>query len=153
MKEAEKVTTQSGVLHNSHSRRPTGFGWWWETGSAFLTTACTMIIVTILFLMDGKPVTEWKFRFIQPNSAVAVFSTIAKSSLLFPLAECMGQLKWAYFETPRPVSRLEYFDAASRGPWGAAKLLWEIKGRALLASLGAIVTLLLLTFEPFAQQV
>jgi hypothetical protein len=87
------------------------------------------------------------------NSLVAIFSTIAKSSLLFPLAECMGQLKWAYFEKPRSATYLQSFDSASRGPWGAVQLLWQVKGRAVLASVGAFVTVLLLAFEPFAQQV
>lgn len=48
---------------------------------------------------------------------------------------------------------MEVFDEASRGPWGSLKFLWETKGTATLPSLGAFVTILLLAFEPFAQQV
>ncbi|KAF2875202.1 hypothetical protein BDV95DRAFT_459597, partial [Massariosphaeria phaeospora] len=52
-------------------------------------------------------------------SLVVVFSTIVKTALLFLLAECLGQLKWMYFEKrPRTLNNLEIFDGASRGPWG-----------------------------------
>jgi hypothetical protein len=157
--ENEPATKEGG--NNSYSKRPRNsylkrfghFGWWWEIGSALFTIACTALIIAILFSMDGKPIEKWKFRSIQPNSLVAIFSTLAKSSLLFPIAECMGQLKWSYFKEPGPVSQLQRFDTASRGPWGAALLLWHVRGRAFLASLGAVVTVLLLAFEPFAQQV
>ena len=57
------------------------------------------LILAILFTMDGKPMRDWKLP-IQPNSLIAVSSTIAKSALLVPLAECIGQLKWIYFHTP-----------------------------------------------------
>jgi hypothetical protein len=132
-------------------------GWWWELGSACVATICTALIVAILVDMDGKPLANWRFHtnLIQPNSLVAVFSTLAKSSLLYPIAECLGQLKWSYFEkrSSGTLNQLQHFDWASRGPWGAARLLWDVKWRAVLASLGAIVTVLLLAFEPFAQQV
>lgn len=144
--------SQQHEVHRTVLQRVIHFGWWWETGSAILAVVCTALIVAILFAMDGKSVNDWKIM-IQPNSLVAVFSTIAKSSLLFPLAECMGQLKWAYFERPRKVSEMQIFDMASRGPWGSLQLLWTTKGRAMLASLGAVVTILMLAFEPFAQQV
>ena len=49
---------------------------------------------------------------------------------------------------------MQSFDNASGGPWGSAVLLCEIKGRvAWLASAGASLTILLLAFEPFTQQV
>lgn len=129
-------------------------GWWWEVASTFLAITCTSLIVAILFSMDGKSIENWRLP-IQPNSLVAVFSTIAKSALLYPLAECIGQLKWEYFDTTRakPLSQLYAFDIASRGPWGAFKFTWSTRGRALLASMGAAITVLMLAFEPFTQQV
>ncbi|KAH7113907.1 hypothetical protein B0J11DRAFT_585100 [Dendryphion nanum] len=92
---------------------------------------------------------------IQPNSLVAILSTIAKSSVLIPLAECIGQLKWTYFERPAAtrLDHMQAFDEASRGPWGAMIFLWKIRGTAALASGGAFITILMLGFEPFTQQV
>ncbi|KAH6852919.1 hypothetical protein BKA58DRAFT_444724 [Alternaria rosae] len=106
--------------------------------------------------MDGKPMIDWKLP-IQPNSLIAVFSTIAKSALPVPLAECIGQLKWIYFHTPqsKPVNRLYDFDVATRGPCGAFTFRYKLRLRksAALASFGAVLTILSLGFEPFTQQV
>jgi hypothetical protein len=84
-----------------------------------------------------------------------VFSTISKSSLLYPLAECIGQLQWECFDTARPraLSELHAFDAASRGPWGAFQSIWLTRGRAILATIGSLIMVLMLPFEPFAQQI
>jgi hypothetical protein len=48
---------------------------------------------------------------------------------------------------------MQIFDGASRGPWGAFVFLWRARGTALLATLGAIITILMLGFEPFTQQI
>jgi hypothetical protein len=46
----------------------------------------------------------------------------------------------------------DIFDKASRGPWGAALLLYRTKGRSL-AALGALLIVLLLAIDSFFQQV
>jgi hypothetical protein len=128
-------------------------GWWWEVGSLFLTITCMVLTTAIFMLMDNKPLRTWRLP-IEPNALIAVFSTITKTTLLFPLSECIGQLKWGYFTQPRQLSKMHAFDIASRGPWGATLFLWETNGIAApLASIGAAVTILLLAFEPFMQQV
>jgi hypothetical protein len=43
-------------------------------------------------------------------------------------------------------------DAASRGPLGSATLLFTLRARPL-ASLGAVITILALAFDPFIQQI
>ncbi|KAH7355650.1 hypothetical protein BKA66DRAFT_553649 [Pyrenochaeta sp. MPI-SDFR-AT-0127] len=128
------------------------FDWWWEVGALVVATINIIAIITVLVHANGKPILDWHVP-IQPASLVAIFSTIAKSSLLVPLAACLSQLKWSYFEKPQTLSHMQDFEDASRGPWGAMMLLWKVKGTALLASVGALVTLLMLAFEPSAQQV
>ncbi|KAH7116104.1 hypothetical protein B0J11DRAFT_584137 [Dendryphion nanum] len=142
-----------------NSRRPTRLfavlsNWGWELASMLLSVSCMAAIVGILFSIQGKRLEDWKLP-IQPNSCVAVFSTVAKSALLYPIAECIGQLKWSYFETVRGLYQMQTFDEASRGPWGSAKLCWHVgrRGRAVLATVAALVTVLVFLFEPFAQQV
>jgi hypothetical protein len=100
----------------------TSLGWWWEAGAMLLAIGCISSIVAILFYMDGKPLLDWKMP-IQPNSLVAIFSTVGKSALLCAVSEGLGQLKWLYFEEPRALSQMENFDQASRGPWGAFTFL------------------------------
>jgi len=135
-------------------RRPTPrLIWWWELGAVLISFICMSLVVTILFRMDGKPLRTWTLP-IQPNSLVAVFSTITKSALLVSIAECLGQLKWDYFQDrPRSVQHMQTFDEASRGPWGALVLLYKMRGRAVLAAFASMVTILMLAFEPFAQQI
>lgn len=41
----------------------------------------------------------------------------------------IGQLKWNWFGQTRPLRDIEKFDEATRGPVGAFKLLWTVKGR------------------------
>ncbi|KAF1969815.1 hypothetical protein BU23DRAFT_476045 [Bimuria novae-zelandiae CBS 107.79] len=105
--------------------------------------------------MDGKPLGHWKLP-IQPNSLIAVFSTVGKTGLLVPLSECIVQLKWVYFHSnkAKPLRRMHVFDAASRGPWGSFTFLLNIRLllTAWLAYLGAITVVLRLAYEPFTQQ-
>lgn len=126
--------------------------WWWELGSILLAIVCTVLTMSVLLYMDGRRLTDWKLK-ISPNTVVSALSTLSKSALLYPVAECLGQLKWMYFEKPRPLDRIQALDAASRGPWGATVSLWKAGSTAKLASVGAIVTIVMLAFEPFTQQV
>lgn len=153
---SEKLVKRSSYQKWSQIAMKPRFGWWWEAGGLLLASICMSLIIAILSYMDQKPLIDWKLP-IQPNSLVAVFSTIAKSALLVPIADCLGQLKWVYFESvnARNLSQIQVFDEASRGPWGAFVFLSKLRRRSipLLASLAAITTILLLAFEPFAQQV
>jgi hypothetical protein len=132
----------------SHLRR---IGWWWEAGGVILSLVCTCFIVAILYHANNKPQKQWAIP-IKPNSLVAVFSTVAKSALLIPVTECLSQLKWLYLREPRTLSQFQAFDDASRGPWGAALLLWKTRSTAKLANVGAIIVIISLAYEPFTQQ-
>jgi hypothetical protein len=144
-----KVITKDAKMLLLH--RVFGFDWWWESGAVLVAIASASAIVGILIRIDGRSIASWPYS-IQPASLVAVFSSIAKSTLLVPVAVCLGQLKWSYFEKSRELAHMQVFDDASRGPWGALVLLWKTRGIAWLASIGALVTVLLMGFEPFSQQ-
>ncbi len=102
--------------------------------------------------MSNKPLSHWKIP-IAPNSLIAIFSTIAKSALIYPISECIGQLKWHYFEKSRMLQDIEEFDRATRGPWGAATFITRQCRYASFTTLGALIIILMLAFEPFTQQV
>ncbi|OJJ34564.1 hypothetical protein ASPWEDRAFT_42551 [Aspergillus wentii DTO 134E9] len=72
--------------------------------------------------------------------------------MIFVVAECIGQLKWVWFQKKRQLQGIQNVDDASRGPWGSLTILFQRPGRSLI-SLGAIVTILALAFEPFMQQI
>jgi hypothetical protein len=96
--------------------------------------------------------TRWK-AIAQPNTVVSALSTLAKSSMLMAVGQGLGQLKWQYFQRPRRLMDFEVFEGASRGPWGALELLYYIHWHALGGSVGAIITVLAIFMDPFAQQV
>ncbi|KAF2682598.1 hypothetical protein K458DRAFT_341263, partial [Lentithecium fluviatile CBS 122367] len=107
--------------------------------------------------MSDQPLAVWKWG-IQPNTVIVILITISKSAQLVPIVECLGQLKWVHFEgEPRALSHMETFNNAARGPWGSLKLLLQLGLRErfppCLASLGATLTIFLLAFEPFTQQI
>lgn len=132
-------------------RRIFRLSWWWEAGGVALSVIFTCLIAAILISTDDKSLASWSLS-IQPNSLIAVFSTLAKTALLVPVTECISQLKWNHFENPKRLSQLQVFDDASRGPWGALILLLKARMTSM-ASLGALITIIALAFEPFAQQV
>lgn len=128
------------------------YAWRWECTSTFFALVQVALIIALFIYIDGNPIEQWSYSLFQPSALVAIFSNIIKALLFFPSAECIGQLKWVHFEKSRPLSRLKLFDDASRAPWGAVLLLRELKSCDMLAVLGAVVIVLLFTFEPFAQR-
>ena len=86
------------------------------------------------------------------SALIAIFSGLAKSGLLLPTAEALGQLKWAWFMKKRKLIDFEVMDSASRGPVGSLMLLCRTKG-VTLASIGAAIILLSLPLNLFFQQI
>ncbi|KAF1829524.1 hypothetical protein BDW02DRAFT_509709 [Decorospora gaudefroyi] len=82
----------------------------------------------------------------------SLLGKVASAALIVPTSEALGQLKWNWFHDSRAMCDFEIFDKASRGPWGAALLLFRTKGRSL-AALGALLIVLLLAIDSFFQQV
>ena len=80
--------------------------------------------------------------------------TLCRITLAFFIAEVIGQLKWVFFEQrPHQLSDFETFDKATRGACGATCFVWKLNRRALVASFGAILAVLVLAMDPFSQQV
>lgn len=77
---------------------------------------------------DGKPMPQWRLG-VSINAFISIFSGFAKSALLLPTAEALGQLKWDWFKKDeRKMMDFEVLDSASRGPWGSMVLLARTKG-------------------------
>lgn len=110
------------------------------------------LIVAVLISIRDKPLADWSLT-ISPNAVVSVLTTVGKASMMLPVAESISQLKWLYFDRPRKLRDLQDFDDASRGPWGSFTFLLNTRGRAIVASIGALITIIGLGFEPSAQQI
>ena len=127
--------------------------WWWDIGAALLSVVSMCLIMAVLFIVANKPLDNWK-QPIQPNSLIAVFTTIGHTAMMVPVASCVSQLKWHHFQRrPQKLSHIQLFEEASRGPWGAFILLIGVRSRALLAWSFAIITIIALGIEPSAQQI
>jgi hypothetical protein len=116
-------------------RKRTPDYWHWEWVAivvSFLAIAATSVVLVIF---DGKPIPAWSWTStgISVNAILSLLSTLSRASLLIPIDECMGQLMWLWFASrERRLADLELFNQASRGPLGAAKLLWKQKGMCVL---------------------
>ncbi|KAF4629081.1 hypothetical protein G7Y89_g9069 [Cudoniella acicularis] len=55
------------------------------------------------------------------------------------------------FTNGQPLHDFESFDSASRGPWPSFLLIWKTRASHLV-SLGALLTIVNLAFQPFVQQ-
>lgn len=130
-------------------------GWWlWEIGGAALSIGCMIAILVIIPYLHNQPLENWRLM-IAPNTMISTLITISKTSMLLSVAAGMGQLKWQHFHRhTRPISELDIYDEASRGPWGALVFMFisPFHWRDMVAILGAFVMLSSLTMEPLAQQ-
>ncbi|KAH8199619.1 hypothetical protein TruAng_006212 [Truncatella angustata] len=128
--------------------------WWWELGSALLSLVCISLVIAILVSAGNKSLESWPLA-IQPNSLISVLTTVGKSAMVVVITSCISQLKWRYFQTQsHPLSHLQAFDEASRGPWGSLIFLGGVRTRSALVASGlALVTILALGFEPSSQQI
>ena len=74
--------------------------------------------------------------------------------MLLATTQCVSQSKWLLFHRKsRKLIDFQAIDEASRGPFGSLYLLMRLKGRASLASAGAIIIFASLAVDPFTQQV
>ncbi|KAK3180820.1 hypothetical protein K4F52_007911 [Lecanicillium sp. MT-2017a] len=74
--------------------------------------------------------------------------------MLVSIAECISQAKWMHFaKSSHHLTRLQDFDEASRGPWGSLLLLLKAGGADWIASAAAVLTIICLALDPFAQQI
>ncbi|PLN76120.1 hypothetical protein BDW42DRAFT_26799 [Aspergillus taichungensis] len=125
--------------------------WLWESISSILALGLLIGIAVIFWYMDDKPLSAWRGH-VSLNSTIAILTTSCTAVLMHGVSAFIGQSKWLHFkDKPRKLTDFEVYDEASRGPWGSIQLLTTVKWN--LATIGAVITILRLAFEPFTQQV
>jgi hypothetical protein len=137
------------------SRTIPSWWWWWEIAATVISIACMCALVVLLVKIDNTPLQSW-WPPIQPNTTIAVLTTIGQAALMVPVASCISQLKWRHFLLqPRKLVDLQLFDEASRGPWGSAVLLYRLSIRPkVMVALGfSIVTIVAMGIDVCSQQV
>ncbi|KAF6832742.1 hypothetical protein CPLU01_05976 [Colletotrichum plurivorum] len=152
-KHALSPTEGSHPPTNSNSNRLYWQTWWLEILSSLLALSCLVAMITILGIHQGQLLPKWP-DIISINSLISILTAVFKASLIMPIAEGLGQLKWEWFRRPRYLADIEVFDNASRGPWGSFLLIiGQIprSDKAFAAGLGAFVTILALAVDPSSQ--
>lgn len=150
-------------------------GWWWQEILSNITSiGCMVAVVVILKIMENQNIDHWTFfvstqkipwfhstvQFthvyyilkLSLNATIALVITAAKSTALLSVAACISQWKWVYFSArPRRLEHMDLIEEASRGPYGSLGMIVRIPWS--MATLGAIVTVVALGIDTFAQQV
>ena len=130
--------------------------WLLEIISWIFSAMCMTAVIGVLAYLQDDKLSNWtleKRTGLTLNAYISVLSKMAGASLILPVSEALGQLKWSWFlQHSKQMWDFEIFDNASRGPWGSLLLLIRTKGKSL-AALGAMITLGLMTLDPFFQQV
>ncbi|KAI1774778.1 hypothetical protein F4818DRAFT_72840 [Hypoxylon cercidicola] len=130
---------------------PTG-SWSLEVITILISWAAVGAIMGVLARYNGAALPEWPY-YITLNALIALLAAIATATMGISLQNGLSQLKWIRFkESKAPLADMEAFDEASRGTWGALKLLATARG-GFLGSFGAVVAVVALALGPFAQQV
>lgn len=112
---------------NSVFRYTRWFVDWWllEIISWSFSAICLIVLALVLWKYDGDLVPNWTIG-ISIEAFISICSGFVKSTMLLPVAEAIGQLKWDFFREGVKRKSSCYFetlDAASRGPWGSLVLL------------------------------
>ncbi|KAJ2998656.1 hypothetical protein NUW58_g252 [Xylaria curta] len=107
----------------------TGGSWVREIVSVTIALGSVGSIMGVLARFNGHALPEWPY-YITLNALIAALAAESKARLY----------------------DIEAFDEASRGTWGAIKLLFTVRG-GFLGSFGAAVSIITLLLGPFAQQI
>ena len=130
--------TQVGAYDNDYhgpppNERASWFGrkvrdcWLKEIFSLLCSLGSLIAIVIVLAQHDKKPSHNLAAG-VSLNTYLAVFATIAKAGLMYPVMSCIGQLKWIWFsKKDAPLADFAKFDDATRGPWDSLMLLGSLK--------------------------
>lgn len=95
--------------------------WVFEGLGFLLSASCLIITAGILYYYDRKEDPDLP---VTLNFIMALLGNVAFASTLFGIHSAVSQLKWIGFsQRSRPLSELEVFRRAGRGPLGAMRLL------------------------------
>lgn len=136
-----------------HTRQAVQHTWALEYVAIFLSIFTTILLILLLVFADGKPVSRFSASFLSFNTIISILGALIHAALAYAIGSCLAQEKWNWYKKrPDSLAGFERFEQASRGPWGSLWLILWINIRHW-AVLGALVTIVLLAFEPFLQAV
>ncbi|KAK8043183.1 hypothetical protein PG994_013666 [Apiospora phragmitis] len=146
-KDEPKIESR-GLLSQEYKEGRRRYNWRAELLLGFLATASALAIIVLLVYANGRPLDSFK---IPLGLVIAVLGATTRGALAFAIGACLAQEKWNWLRRrPDNLMSFKKFDEASRGPMGSIQLLYWLNLRHW-ATLGALVTVLLLGFDPLLQ--
>jgi hypothetical protein len=122
-----------------------------EMIAMIFSIGCTVAIAFTIGNYNGGPIPSLPSS-VTLNALISILSTAARAALVFVLSSTIGQLKWCWLvRRDTRLQDLQVMDEASRGPLSAIKVLAKWIGGPL-ASLGSVITICMIAFSPFLQQ-
>lgn len=115
-----------------------------------MVVICFAAIVGLLLALQDRPVPDWPSG-ITVNAVLSVLVSVMKGATGIIVAECLSQLKWLWFKREQSLVDLVIWDEASRGIWGAGRLLMT-RRVWYLGYLGALTFLAAFIIGPTIQQ-
>ena len=111
------------------SGRRCGSGsWTLEIVTMAIALGAVGSMMGVLARFNGQALPEWPY-YITLNALIALLATITTATMSLSLNNGLSQLKWIRFKgSPAPLTDMEVFDEASRGTWGALRLLASVRG-------------------------
>jgi hypothetical protein len=106
--------------------------WAFEIITIFFAFGAVGGIIGVLAQFNNRPLPDWPY-YITLNALISLLATVAIATTSISLHNGISQLKWIHFkESKVPLTDMEIFDEASRGTWGALKLLVTARGGYVL---------------------
>jgi hypothetical protein len=115
------------------------------------SVSCIIAIAFTVGRYNGDPIPSLPSG-VTLNALISILSTAARAALFFVVSSSIGQLKWCCLvQRGTRLQDIQLMDEASRGPLGAIKVLAKWTGGPL-STLGAAITVCMIAFSPFLQQ-
>ncbi|KAF9877503.1 monoamine oxidase n [Colletotrichum karsti] len=143
-------TENNSLLYQPLNRLATLKQWAFELVTLFISVAAFVFMVILMMAVNEKPQPAWAYV-VNINTLVAIFTTLLRAAVVLITAEVMGQAKWSWMASPRPLRHVKRFDDASKGAWGSLKFLlhtWKSPPTVL----GALIVIASYAIGPFSQQ-
>ncbi|KAK8129028.1 hypothetical protein PG984_010136 [Apiospora sp. TS-2023a] len=137
-----------GLLTEEQKESKRRYNWTSEFLLGLIAILSSLAIILLMVFADGHPLDSFK---IPLPLVIAGLGATTRGSLAFAIGACLAQGKWNWLrQRSDNVVSFKKFDEASRGPMGALYLVFWLHLRHW-ATLGALVTVLLLAFDPLLQ--
>jgi hypothetical protein len=119
---------KDGLQSGRKTRLSQSDSWTSEVLALLVGFAAVAAIIGVLARYNGRALPEWPYD-ITLNALIALLATVANATMSVSISSGLSQSKWIRFgQAERPLSDMEIFDDASRGSWGAVKLLATARG-------------------------